>query len=298
MTTIRRVTVALLLAVSLAVLLIAVSLAWNYRQWDYLPLHGPYASDLDERSKILQDRVAILTQRVGDMELLVLLLLGASGLYSIVFAASSYLGAVSFGRHADRTIANFRDQLGFAMGDLRELKEEIERKLSDEPKRMPAGSLEEHVATIGARIAGLRPDRLDDQSRLELLHYESAVAYLELTGGPELAESIARLYRTLAKFYDNRDKARFYLNRALSLSPADSELVRGIHYDLACWYAANNDFTRSTGELALAFQRPSKALDDRIAQDIEEGGELYKLANTPPFDKALNDLLLNITLVP
>jgi hypothetical protein len=291
MTTIRRVTVALLLAVSLAVLLIAVSLAWSYRQWEYLPMHGPYASDLDERSKILQDRLEILTKRVGDMELLVLMLLGASGLYSIVFAASSYLGAVSFGRQADRTIASFRDQLGFAMGDLRELKEEIEHKLNDEPKRVAGGSLEEHVAAISARIAGLRPDRLDDQSTLELLHYESAVAYLELTGGAEIGTPLAGLYRTLASFYDILDKARFYLNRAASLSPADSELACAIHYDLACWHAANNDFAHSTGELALAFQRPSKALDDRIAQDIEEGGELYRLANTPPFDKVLNDLL-------
>jgi len=298
MITIRRVTLALLLSISLAVLLIAVMLAWNYRQWEYLPLHGPYTSDLDERSRILQDRVEILTRRVGDMELLVLLLLGTSGLYSIVFVASSYLGAVSFGRQADRTIANFRDQLGLAMGDLRELKEDTERRLSEEPKRVPGEDLEEHVAAIGARIAGLRPDRLDEQARLELLHYESAVAYLELTGGAEIATSIARLYRTFASFYDSRDKARFYLNRAMPLSPADSELAAEIHYDLACWYAANNDFAHSAGELALAFQRPSKALDDRIARDIEEGGELYGLANTPPFDKVLNDLLLNITLVP
>jgi len=294
MTTIRRVTLALLITVSLAVLTIAVSLAWSYRQWEYLPLHGPYTSDLDERSHILQDRVEILTKRVGDMELLVLLLLGASGLYSFVFAATSYFSAASFGRQADRTIATFRDKLSLAMGELGDLK----RELNEDTNPTNAGGLEEHVAAISARIAGFRLDRLDEQARLELLHYESAVAYLELTGGAEIAASLARLYRTLASFYDSRDKARFYLNRALLLAPSDSELACGIHYDLACWHAANNDLVHSTGELALAFQRPSKALDDRIAQDIEEGGELYKLANTPPFDKVLNDLLLNITLVP
>jgi hypothetical protein len=298
MTTIRRVTLALLVTVSLGVLTIAVSLAWNHRQWDYLPLHGPYTSVLDERPHILEDRVEILTKRVVDVELLVLLLLAASGLYSIVFAVTSYLSAVGFGRQADRTIRSFRDQLGVAMDDLRELKEETERKLRQEPKYAPDGNLGGYVAMISARIASFRPDRLDDQDRLELLHYESAVAYLELTGGTEIAVSIARLFRALASFYDSRDKARFYLNRAVHISPAGSELACGIHYDLACWYAANNDFAHSTGELALAFQRPSKALDDRIAQDIEEGGELYKLANTPPFDKELNDLLLNITLVP
>src|SRR5882757_9759288 len=134
MITIRRVTLALLLTVSFAVLLIAVMLAWNYRQWEYLPMHGPYASDLDARSRILQDRVEILTKRVGDMELLVLLLLGASGLYSVVFAASSYFGALSFARQADRTIANFRDQLGVAMRELKEV--------SEEPKHVPDENLE------------------------------------------------------------------------------------------------------------------------------------------------------------
>jgi hypothetical protein len=284
MVTLRKVTRALLITVSLAVLMIAVVLAWSYRQWEYLPLHGPYVSDLDERSHILQDRIGILTQRVADLELLVLLLLGASGLYSVVFAVSSYRAAITLGRQADRTVANFKHQL---------------RELQDRAVLNVAGSigLEEHVAAIGARIACLQPGHLDDQGRLELLHYESAVAYLELTGGADIASSIARLYRGLAQFYDSRDKARFYLDRALVLSPTDSELSFEIHYDLACWYAANNDFEHSTAELALAFQRPSKVLDDRIAQDLEEGGELFEMANTPPFDKALNDLVLNITVV-
>ncbi len=288
MVTLRKVTRALLITVSLAVLMIVVMLAWSYRQWEYLPLHGPYSSDLDERSHILQDRIGILTQRAADLELLVLLLLGASGLYSIVFAVSSYRAAIALGRQADRTVARFRDQLS-------ELKEEAERRyVVNAPESI---GLEEHVAAIGERIAGLRPDQLDDQGRLELLHYESAVAYLELTGGADIASSIARLYRSVAQFYDSRDKARFYLNRALLFSPADSEFTFEIHYDLACWYAANNDFAHSTAELELAFQRPSKILDDRIAQDLEEGGELFELANTPPFDKALNDLVLNITVV-
>src|SRR6266852_4457986 len=142
MTTIRKVTLALLLTVSLAVLTIAVLLAWNYRQWDYLPLHGPYTSDLDQRSHILQDRVEILTKRVVDMELLVLLLLGASGLYSLVFAATSYFGAASLGRQADRTIATLKDQLSLAMGGLRELK----RELNEDTNPPNARSFEEHVA--------------------------------------------------------------------------------------------------------------------------------------------------------
>jgi hypothetical protein len=139
---------------------------------------------------------------------------------------------------------------------------------------------------------------LDSQAKLELLHFESAAACLELTGVPRLGASLAGLYRRFAEFYATSDKTRqrFYLSRALSLAPADSQAVSEIHYDLACWFADNRDFSHALGELALAFQHQSKALDDRLARDIEEGGRLYQLASTPPFEKALNDLLLNMSI--
>ena len=110
--------------------------------------------------------------------------------------------------------------------------------------------------------------------------------------------SLAGLYRHFAELHAASDKTRqrFYLNRALSLAPPDSRLASEIHYDLACWFADNRDFSHALGELTLAFQHQSKTLDDRLARDIEEGGRLYQLASTPPFEKALNDLLLNMSI--
>ncbi len=49
-------------------------------------------------------------------------------------------------------------------------------------------------------------------------------------------------------------------------------------------------------ELAAAFEHQFKTLEERLASDIEEGGKLYELASTPPFDKAVNDLLLNMSI--
>ena len=49
-------------------------------------------------------------------------------------------------------------------------------------------------------------------------------------------------------------------------------------------------------ELAAAFEHQFKTLDERLAGDIEEGGKLYELASTAPFDKAVNDLLLNMSI--
>ncbi len=84
------------------------------------------------------------------------------------------------------------------------------------------------------------------------------------------------MYRRFAELYSASDKTRqrFYLGRALSLALPDSRIASEIHYDLACWFADNRDFSHALGELTLAFQHQSKALDDRLALDIDEGGRL------------------------
>jgi hypothetical protein len=243
---------------------------------------------------------------VGDIELLVVILLASCGLYAIVFALSSYFSAVTFARQADRSVASIRDQLGAAMADLRELQEEARKNLQQhQPSagaatsaRTTPANVEAHVSAILRRIACWDGAALDAQSKLELMHFENAAAYLELTGGASDAPSLAVLYRRFAEIYAASDKTRqrFYLTRALSLAPPDSRSASEIHYDLACWFADNRDYSHALGELTLAFQHQSKALDDRLAQDIEEGGRLYQLASTPPFEKALNDLLLNMSI--
>lgn len=321
MSGLRKITLIALLAASIAVLAMAVYLFWDYRQGVSVA-QGSAAMGLDRRSRALEDRVEVLTKRVGDMELLVVVLLGTSGLYAIVFVLSSFFSTMSFARQADRSIASIRDQLGAAMGDLRELQEEARKLLYKEssppaatPEQIKAevraivreeaassqrasGGMEEQVNAISRAIASWNSLNLDSQARLELVHYESAAAALEMTAGPQLAPSLAALYHRFAEIYAATDTARqrFYLNRALALSPPDSQRSSEIHYELACWFAFNRDFSHAIGELALAFQHQSKALDDRLAYDIEEGGRLYVLASTPPFEKALNDLLLNMSI--
>jgi hypothetical protein len=281
MVTLRKVTLVAALLASLAVLAMAAYLFWGLGQGQ-------------------------LDTLIGDIELLVVILLASCGLYAIVFALSSYFSAVTFARQADRSIASIRDQLGAAMADLRELQEQARKSLQQQPqsaaapapaRTMPAG-VEPHLSAIIKRIARWDGAALDAQGKLELMHYENAAAYLELTGGPDAGPSLAALYRRFAELYAASDKTRqrFYLTRALSLAPADSRSASEIHYDLACWFADNRDFSHALGELTLAFQHQSKALDDRLAQDIEEGGRLYYLASTPPFEKALNDLLLNMSI--
>ena len=249
---------------------------------------------------------AQLDTLAGDIELLVVILLASCGLYAVVFALSSYSSAISFARQADRSIASIRDQLGIAMTDLRALQEEARKLIHEKPQfadapppsGATAASVEMQLAVISKRVANWSGGALDAQVKLELTHYESAAAYLELSAAPEDGPALSSLYRRFGELYAASDKTRqrFYLARALSLAPPDSRLASEIHYDLACWFADNRDFSHALGELTLAFQHQSKTLDDRLAQDIEEGGRLFQLASTPPFEKALNDLLLNMSI--
>jgi hypothetical protein len=308
MALLRKIALGLLLTASAGVLLMAAWELWNYRQWAYLPLNAP-GSSVDDRARILQDRMDLLTKRVGDMELLVLVLLGTSGLYAIVFVASSYFSATSFARQADHTIRHIQDQIGVAMGDLRELQEETEQRLhqitdvavAEQTRETPAerpAEWETQIAEINARLLVFEDRHLSEHDRLELVQDENTTAYLEVMAGSRSRSSLAGLYLGFGRIYSSSDSARsrFYLERALRLAAPESPVASEIHYQLACRFAASHEFPLAVRELTAAFQHQFKTLEERLAGDIEEGGKLYELASTAPFEKAVNDLLLNMSI--
>jgi hypothetical protein len=289
MAVLRKVALGLLLTVSAAVLLVAALELWNYRQWAYLPTHEPGLNQ-DNRALILQDHVDLLNKRVGDMEVLVLILLATSGLYAIVSVVSSYLTATSFSRQANQTIVHVQDQIGLALGDLRELQERTDLGLQ--------GNHDQQIAAMTARLTAWQNHQLSEEARLDLLRDESAAAHLDAVAGSAIGAPLPTLYLGFARIYATGDPARsrFYLDRAQRLAPPKSPLASEIHYELACRLAATHDFPRAIAELTAAFEHQFKALEERLAGDIEEGGQLYELASTPPFDKAINDLLLNMSI--
>jgi len=291
MAVLRKIALGLLLAASAAGLVMAGWELWIDRQWAYLPLSAP--------SAILQNRIDLLTKRVGDMELLVLILLGTSSLYAIVLVLSSYFSATSFGRQADQTIRHIQDQIGLAMGDLRELQEETEQRVHQMTAApAPTPEWEAQIAEIAARLAASEDRLLSEQERMELVRDENTTAGLEVAAGARAGAQLAGLYLGFGRIYASSDSARsrFYLERALRLATPESPLVSEIHYQLACRFAASHDFGRAMRELAAAFEHQFKTLEERLASDIEEGGKLYELASTAPFDKSVNDLLLNMSI--
>jgi len=318
MALLRKIALGLLLAAAAGVLLMASWELWNYRQWADSPLNDSKFT-AEDRARLLEDRVDLLTKRVGDMQLLVLILLGTSGLYAIVFVASSYFSATSFARQADQTISNIQDQIGLAMGDLRELQEQTEERVREltaaaqpavaitaapapaptEPAPVKSAvDWEAEITRIAVRVAAWREAHLDERTRGELVQDEFNAIRLEVSAPPSAVPALAEVYFSLARIYSSADgaRAKFYLERALRLAPPESGLASEIHYQLACRYAASHDFPYALRELTAAFEHQSKALDEKLASDIEEGGRLYELASTAPFDKAVNDLLLNMSI--
>jgi hypothetical protein len=321
-------------AAAIAVIVVSVIVLWNSHQWDYLPVRSPDRVDTDLRAQMLQDRIEILGRRASDMEMLVGLLLALSGLYTIVFVVTSYFNAASFGKQADRSARMMKDEIGLAMGDLRSLQEETRQVLRTESKaaseRLDAihgetrklvsdseGQLKEGFLTyseialnlhaIHQRLSLMVGRRMSDEERLELIQYEQALAPLDAIGARQLGAAMAPVYRLLGQHYADSDlaRSRFYLQRGLAIAPAGSQNLAENHYELARTYSRMVTqapaertlyYNLAIEQLRAAFRHPSKNLEDSLARDIEDGGVLYQLASTPPFDKAVNDLLLNVSV--
>jgi hypothetical protein len=299
MAVLRKITLSLLLVAAAGALVIAAWELSNYRQWAYLP--APLYSTGGTR--ILQARMDLLTRHIGAMELLVLILLVTSGLYAIVLVVSSYFTSTTFVRQADQTVSHMQDQIGLAMGDLRELQEVTEQRLSQmtATATAPAATVpawETQIAEIAARLAVWQDRPVSEHARLELMQDESTAAYLEIAAGLRASSSLAGLYLGFGRIYASPDSARsrFYLERALRLAAPESAVASEIHYQLACRYAASHAFPHAMRELTAAFDHQFRSLEEQLASDIEEGGKLYDLASTPPFDKGVNDLLLNMSI--
>ncbi|MGA2598176.1 MAG: hypothetical protein ABSH09_14425 [Bryobacteraceae bacterium] len=398
---VRRIATGIVVAAALALLILSVYLLWNARQWDYLPLHTSYTSDLDARAQLFQDKLEIYSRRVNDMESLVIILLGITGLYTIVFILTADFNARSTGRQVGRAMLNVKEQMATSIGNLRELKEEarsafraeaknaserldqIQQRAHDMIEQVRAeaqsvapvpGEMERDLEAIQRRLAELAATPLTEEERRELVHYETALPTIELFHSRRLGVQLARIYGTLARYYGTGDpiRSRFYLNRAAVLAPGDFETANNagalamegnppdlrqarrlfeqslatqpnqqrakyelakiarsepdfekalgllesalrsekwetqqdarntalVQYELACVLAHRGpqNYERAMDCLTGAFEHPSPQLDEWLLRDTEEGGDLFELASTAPYSKAIDELLMNMSV--
>src|SRR5437764_15159391 len=103
MQTLRRITLIFAIGIALSVLALVTHTFWS-------------ASKID---------APVLGQRVQDLQILVIILLGLAGLYTVLFLLSPNMSELLLKEQADVTVKNVKTQVSIAMGVLRALREEI-----------------------------------------------------------------------------------------------------------------------------------------------------------------------------
>jgi hypothetical protein len=141
MPALRKVILVSVFVIALAALFLAVDMLARARQWNVAQASG------------IDARLDLYSRRVDDMQMLVLILLGLSGLYSIVFIASTSASAQALDREAGRVLTAIKDQLGLALGDLRELKEETAEALRSGPSQTGFAEVSADLARIYLDLA-------------------------------------------------------------------------------------------------------------------------------------------------
>jgi tetratricopeptide (TPR) repeat protein len=267
----------------------------------------------------------------------------------------------------------------------RKMMEALRKELADVRDSGPSTEIAPVLEHIERRISTIAAAPAGEEDRHELMHYESALPMLEIFHARRFGPQLAAIYRAASRYYAATDaaRARFYLSRAVALSPddfktanelgalvmngvmdgvqpsdywqakkyfesslekspnqqrasyglallakADGDLETAqrlleralksdvwesgpdaqgtsqVHYALACVLARRGQcqpagrraswFLQAMEELDAAFRHPSNQLEQMLSRDTEEGGDLYVLANTSPYGKAVDELLLNV----
>lgn len=263
----RRITLIFAVGIGLAVLVLVTHTFWSASQVD-APLVG---------------------QRMQDLQILVIILLGLAGLYTVVFLLSPNMSERILREQAEVTVKGVKNALSIALGDLRELREEVRQIMSEQTK-----VIRQMRAEVVAHPAPPTPAPPQTPAAPAADRHE----YIQLSKRMRLLNSeLVRIYEALAGLCapDDDARARTYMKQALSLTP-DPVAAAEVHYALACLLARKGELSEAVVELQTAFQNASRELQEKLTRDIEEGGPLYGLATTAPHDNAVNDLLTNVSV--
>lgn len=234
-----------------------------------------------------QNDPPLLGQRVQDLQLLVIILLAVSGLYTVVFLLAPSMSDRILKQQAEQTVKAVRNQLFAIAGEFRELKEEIRQVMSGQVKALR----EVRAEVVGPTRPALEPpqDQINPLNGREYLHLSGRLRVLN--------NELVQIYQGLARLSvgHDPDSAKSYLNQALGLT-ADPTTAAEIHYSLACLLAREREFGEAIIELQTAFMNKSVELESRLTKDTEEGGELYQLANQEPYNRVLDDILMDVSI--
>jgi len=261
----RRIIFAALLAASTGVLLLSLYLVWNAHPWDDLPFIAQPATS----SGALNERIDAYNREADSLARTIALLGVLSALYVIAFAVSTHLAAERYQNLCRQAADNVRDEFSQIAGDLREIQEKAERAVERS---------------------------MEDSGRLEELLRQQAVVKpaAGFSDSARVRYDLAILKRSAGELED----AEALLLSLLALPGTDGILTAEVRYELACTEALRGPehFSEAMQHLREAFRERTPSIEKRISQDIDDGGPLQALAARAPFDKGINDLLLDVSV--
>jgi tetratricopeptide (TPR) repeat protein len=149
-------------------------------------------------------------------------------------------------------------------------------------------------------VPGIAPNSTSEAWPTASARAERRAAAAAAGGSPDPLDS-ARLQYNMAvlnRSAGQLDDAEELLRRALEAARRDTVLAAEIRYELACTHALRGPahFAQALDYLRDAFRDKTPSIEKRISRDIDDGGALQALAAEPPFDKAVNDLLLDVSV--
>jgi tetratricopeptide (TPR) repeat protein len=249
---VRRITIGIAVVAAAAVMLLDSELLWESRR-----IHA----------------LAGQTNFLQDIQLLVVILFGLTGIYSVLFLLGPHVSAQILEEQSQHMVQAVQAQLRSVVEEMREIR---------------AQGIRAGVSSVSAR----EPQAEGSPNGMNGREYLQLSARLRYLNG-----EVMRVYEALGLLFANRkfEDARGYLNQALALA-SDPVAAAGVHYSFACILAKHGDLDEAVQELELAFAHRSVELECRLAKDIEDGGDLYTLANTAPHDQVINRLLLTVSV--
>ncbi|MDQ2945595.1 MAG: hypothetical protein M3Y27_06590 [Acidobacteriota bacterium] len=208
-----------------------------------------------------QPNPPLLSQRIQDLQILVIILLALSSLYTVVFLLSPSVSDRILRQQAEQTVRAVKTQLARSVEELREVKEEFRRIMLGNEKL----------------ARQLRWDAAGESPKAKELP-------------KEMPEATAPPLKTAASMDGDEQ-----LNRAISLT-SDTAAAGELRYSRGCLLASQGDLEKASREIQMAFLNKSPDLEQRLARDTEEGGPLYELASREPYDQVILDLLMNVSI--
>lgn len=233
-----------------------------------------------------------LGQKIMDLQLLVVILLGVTALYTVVFLLAPSMSEQIIRRLAEQSVKAVKTQMLAGASELRELKDEIRRIVSGLSKAAPENRAEMSApprAALDSPQTPAAPGAPAPTTGREYLHLSSRVRVLN--------NELVLVYQALARLCMAQDPAaaKTYLTQALALN-ANPDAAGEIHYELACLHARTGELGEAAIEIQTAFMSKPRELGPKLAKDTEQGGPLYELASLEPYKRLLDDLLMEVSV--